>query len=76
VARAGIYSKLFSQYITVGTNNSASDGEVKATEVALNNLSFRLKMFTKAAILADSKAAIQAITSNLKTKPSQNVANY
>jgi hypothetical protein len=63
-AGAGIYSKLYSQYIAVGTNNSAFDGEVKATEVALNNLSFHLKMFTKAAILADSKAAIQAITSN------------
>jgi ribonuclease HI len=55
---------LFSQYITGGTNNSAFDGEVKATEVALNNLSFCMKMFTKAAILADSKAAIQAIASN------------
>jgi ribonuclease HI len=33
-------------------------------EVAFNNLSFRLKMLTKAAILADSKAAVQAITSN------------
>jgi ribonuclease HI len=63
-AKAGIYPKLFSQYITVGTNNSAFDEEVKAIEVALNNLSFRLKMFTKAAIVADSKAAIQAITSN------------
>jgi ribonuclease HI len=48
----------------VGTSNSAFDGEVKAIEVALNNLSFHLKMFTKAAILVDSKAAIQAITSN------------
>jgi hypothetical protein len=37
----------------VSTNNSAFDGEVKVIEVALNNLSFRLKMFTKAAILAD-----------------------
>jgi ribonuclease HI len=55
---------LFSQNITAGTNNSAFDGEVKALEVALNNLSFHLKMFTKAAILVASKAAIQAITSN------------
>jgi hypothetical protein len=42
-AGAGIYSKLLSQYVTVGTNNSAFDGEVKALEVALNNLSFCLK---------------------------------
>jgi ribonuclease HI len=35
-----------------------------AIEVTFNNLSFRLKMFTKAAILVASKAAIQAITSN------------
>jgi ribonuclease HI len=48
----------------VGTNNSAFDGEVKDIEVALNKLSFCLKVFTKAAILVDSKAAIQAITSN------------
>jgi hypothetical protein len=40
---------LFSQYITAGTNTSAFDREVKAIEVALNNLSFWLKMFTKAA---------------------------
>jgi hypothetical protein len=52
-AGAGGYSKLFSQYITVGTNNSAFGREVKAIEVALNNLSFGLKMFTKAAILVD-----------------------
>jgi hypothetical protein len=46
--------------------------------VALNNLSFRLKMFTKTAILADSKAAIQAITSNhtLEDKTITDVANY
>jgi hypothetical protein len=41
------------EYITVVTNNSAFDREVKATEVSLNNPSFHLKMFTKAAILVD-----------------------
>jgi ribonuclease HI len=61
---SGVTQQKRIQYIAVGTNNSAFDGEIKAIEVALNNLSFRLKIFTKAAILADSKVAIQAITSN------------
>jgi hypothetical protein len=46
-AGAGIYSKLFSQHIIVGTNNSAFDGEVKAIEMALNNLSFQTMKHNK-----------------------------
>jgi hypothetical protein len=62
----------------VGTNNSAFDEKVKAIEVALNNLSFQLKMFTGAAILVDSEQQFKQSLpiKHQKTKPSQNVTNY
>ena len=58
---AGIYSKLFSMYMTVGKYKTAYGGEIEAIRVALCQLTCHQDKFNKAVILSDSKAAIQAI---------------
>ena len=59
-----IHCKLFSRYATFGVNKSNFDGEIDATCLALQQLLCRLQAYEKVVIVVDSKAAIQAVTSN------------
>ncbi|GFS36403.1 putative RNA-directed DNA polymerase from transposon BS [Nephila pilipes] len=63
---AGVYSKLFSLYATVGNFMTNFDAEVYAIHLALKNLILRISSdsFSRVVILADSSAAIQAISNN------------
>lgn len=63
-AGAGIYSSLFSHYTSVGENKTNFDAEVKAIQIAVQQLIYRPQAFHKAVLLIDSKAAIQAIAAN------------
>jgi ribonuclease HI len=63
-AGAGIYSELFSHYISVGNHRTSFDGETTAIAIALQQLLLRPTAFKKAVLLVDSKSAIQAIASN------------
>ena len=63
-AGAGICSELFSYYISVGSNRTSFDGETAAITNTMQQLLLRPMAFKKAALLVDSKAAIQAIASN------------
>ena len=65
---AGVYCKLFSQYASVGTNTTNFDGEIEAVFLALQQLLYRIDAFRKVVFLVDSKAAIQAISSNRQTR--------
>ena len=67
---AGVHSKLFSQYATVGVKKSNFNGEIEAISLALQQLLYQLQAFEKVLILVDSKAAIQAVsfTSQPKSK--------
>jgi ribonuclease HI len=71
-AGAGIYSELFSYYISAGSNKTSFDGETTAINKALHQLLLRPMAFKKAVLLMDSKAAIQAIATN-KQATSQTV---
>ncbi|XP_071035169.1 uncharacterized protein [Parasteatoda tepidariorum] len=61
---AGVHSKLFSHSAPVGYNMSNFDAEISAISIALENLKNKINYFTKAVILVDSKAAIQAVAIN------------
>ena len=63
-AGAGIHSKLFSHYISVGSNRTSIDGEITAIATALLQLLLRRTVFKKAVLLEDSKSAIQTVASN------------
>jgi hypothetical protein len=65
-AGAGIYSDLFSCYISVGSNRTSFDGETTAITTALHQLLLRPTAFKKAILLVDSKSAIQNIASNIQ----------
>jgi len=56
------------QYATVGVNKSNFDGEIEAISLALQHLLHRLQAFETVAIVVDSKAAIQAVSSKSVTK--------
>jgi len=65
-AGAGVHCKHFSQYGTVGINKSNSDGELGAICLALQQLLYRLQAFE--VCILDTKAAIQAVSSNSQPK--------
>ena len=65
-AGAGVHCKLFSQYATFGINKSNSDGELGAICLALQQLLYRLQAFE--VCIVDTKAAIQAVSSNNQPK--------
>ncbi|XP_054706520.1 uncharacterized protein LOC129216334 [Uloborus diversus] len=58
---AGVYCELFSFYTPIGNHRSAFDGEIAAICQALSQLQPHLDPFSKAVVLTDSKAALQAI---------------
>ncbi|XP_035222904.1 uncharacterized protein LOC118195686 [Stegodyphus dumicola] len=62
-AGAGVFSKLFSFYLPVGAYSTHFDGELKATNVALQQLSLRQSSFRRALVLSDLTSAKQAISS-------------
>ena len=66
-AGAGIYCKLFSSYLSLGTNSTHFDGQLEAINSALKHLFHHFTSFCKAVILSDSKSAIQAIAANNPT---------
>ena len=61
-AGAGIHSSLFSFYLSLGPNSTHFDGELEAISLALKQLIYHHNAFKNAAILINSKSAIQAIT--------------
>ena len=61
-AGAGIYSELFSYYISAGSKRTSFD-ETAITK-AMHQLLLRPTAFKKTVLLVDSKAANQAIASN------------
>ena len=63
-AGAGIHSKLFSHYISVGSNRTSFDREITAIAMALQQLLLRPMAFKKPVLLVDSKSAIQTVASN------------
>jgi ribonuclease HI len=65
-AGAGVHCKLFSQYATVGINKSNSDGVLGAICLALQQLLYRLQAYE--VYIVDTKAAIQAVSSNNQPK--------
>jgi ribonuclease HI len=65
-AGGGVYCKLFSQYATVGINKSNFDGELGAICLALQQLLYKLQAFEVCVV--DTKAAIQAVSSNSQPK--------
>ena len=67
-AGAGVNCKLFSQYATAGVNKSNFAGEIEAISLTLQQLLYRLQAFEKVFILVDSKAALQAVSSNRQPK--------
>ena len=58
---AGLNSKMFSRYFTLGPNHTSFDGELRAIATALNELICRSSSFAKVVILSDSQAAISSI---------------
>ena len=59
---AGVSCELFSFYAAAGKFRSAFDGEVKAINMALQQLNYFHHKFDNAVLFIDSRAAIQAIT--------------
>uniref|UniRef100_A0A8D9AWA7 ribonuclease H n=1 Tax=Cacopsylla melanoneura TaxID=428564 RepID=A0A8D9AWA7_9HEMI len=70
-AGAGVTSELFSFYKGLGPLTTNFDGETEAIKIAVQQLLFRTDKFTKAVILTDCKAAIQAIISSEETPTNQ-----
>ena len=66
-AGAGIYSKLFCSYISLGPNSTHFDGELEAINSALKQLFYHINLFNKAVIFSDSKSALQAIYTSVCT---------
>jgi ribonuclease HI len=62
-AGAGIHSKLFCYYISVGSKRTSFDREIKAIAMALQQLLLRPTAFKNAVLLVDSKSAIQTAAS-------------
>ena len=50
----------------MGAEGTPFEGEIKAIKVAILNLIPRIHNFDQAVILIDSKAAVQAVVSNIK----------
>ncbi|GFU23750.1 RNase H domain-containing protein [Trichonephila clavipes] len=57
-AGTGVYSHIFSFYLTTGKFTTVFDGEVAALQVALAQLHSHLNSFTTAAVFCDSKEVI------------------
>lgn len=58
---AGVHCQLFCFYTPIGAHTSAFDGEITAIYQALSQLQPRLDLFSKVALLSDSRATLQAI---------------
>lgn len=61
VAGAGIFYKLFSQYLSLGMAKTTLDGEVETIKVSLVKLDARSSLFNPTVFFSDSQAAILAI---------------
>ncbi|KAI5717804.1 hypothetical protein M8J77_011529 [Diaphorina citri] len=70
-AGAGVTSELFSFYKGLGPFTTNFDGETEAIKIAVQQLLYRTNNFSKAVILSDSKAAIEAIANTDETPTKQ-----
>ena len=62
-AAAGIFSRLFSFYKSLGTNSTNFYGEIEAINLAQKQCFYHYKDFKNPVILCDSKSHIQAVCS-------------